>query len=367
MTPRARSAARPRAERGARRGPSRAPHQPLAPEPGQGQRHGKVPRRRLLRDRGAPDRRAADDPRHRPRLGGGEVPPHRQPSTTATAPSRWSSRQSWARWACSAPRSRATAAPGLDNVAYGLIMQELERGDSGLRSFASVQSGLVMYPIYTYGSDAQKDRWLPRCQSGDALGCFGLTEPDHGSDPGAMKTRARRRRATSYVLNGTKLWITNGSIADVAVVWAKGDDGEIGGYLVEKGTPGFSDAWTSTGSSRCAPPSPRSWPSRTAASRSRTSCPSVKGLKGPLVLPLPGALRHRLGRDRRRHGLLRLGAPVRAAAHPVRQADRLLPARAAEARVDDHRDHQGPAPVPPARPAQGRGHACGRSRSRWPR
>jgi len=128
---------------------------------------------------------------------------------------------------------------GLDNVAYGLIMQELERGDSGLRSFASVQSGLVMYPIYSYGSDAQKERWLPRLQSGAAMGCFGLTEPDHGSDPGSMKTRAVKK-GNEYVLNGTKLWITNGSVAEVAVVWAKGDDGEIGGYLVERGTPGFS-------------------------------------------------------------------------------------------------------------------------------
>jgi glutaryl-CoA dehydrogenase len=128
---------------------------------------------------------------------------------------------------------------GLNNVAYGLIMQELERGDSGLRSFASVQSGLVMYPIHRYGSDAQKERWLPALQSGAALGCFGLTEPDHGSDPGSMKTRALRQ-GDRYVLNGTKLWITNGSLADVALVWAKGDDGEIGGYLVERGTPGFS-------------------------------------------------------------------------------------------------------------------------------
>src|SRR5438128_668773 len=128
---------------------------------------------------------------------------------------------------------------GLNHVAYGLIMQELERGDSGLRSFASVQSGLVMYPIHAYGSDAQKERWLPRLQSGEALGCFGLTEPDHGSDPGSMKTRAVRK-GNEYMLNGTKLWITNGSVADVAVVWAKGEDGEIGGYLVERGTPGFS-------------------------------------------------------------------------------------------------------------------------------
>jgi glutaryl-CoA dehydrogenase len=127
---------------------------------------------------------------------------------------------------------------GLSNVAYGLIMQELERGDSGLRSFASVQSGLVMYPIHRYGSDAQKDRWLPALQQGTAIGCFGLTEPDHGSDPGGMATRAVRE-GDHYVLNGTKLWITNGSIADVAVVWAKDQAGEIGGYLVERGTPGF--------------------------------------------------------------------------------------------------------------------------------
>jgi glutaryl-CoA dehydrogenase len=128
---------------------------------------------------------------------------------------------------------------GLNNVAYGLIMQELERGDSGLRSAASVQSGLVMYPIYAYGSDAQKEKWLPQLATGAKVGCFGLTEPDHGSDPGSMKTRASKK-GNEYVLNGTKLWITNGSIADVAVVWAKEDDGEIHGFLVEKGTPGFS-------------------------------------------------------------------------------------------------------------------------------
>ncbi|MBI3457620.1 MAG: acyl-CoA dehydrogenase family protein [Candidatus Rokubacteria bacterium] len=128
---------------------------------------------------------------------------------------------------------------GLNHVAYGLIMQELERGDSGLRSFASVQSGLVMYPIDRYGSEAQKERWLPALQRGTAIGCFGLTEPDHGSDPVSMKTRAIRK-GDHCVMNGTKLWITNGSVAAVAVVWAKGDDGEIGGYLVERGTPGFS-------------------------------------------------------------------------------------------------------------------------------
>src|SRR5439155_8392565 len=110
--------------------------------------------------------------------------------------------------------------PGLNQVAYGLIMQELERGDSGLRSFASVQSGLVMYPIYTYGSKEQKDYWIPKLASGESIGCFGLTEPDFGSNPGAMRTNARRD-GDSWILNGAKSWITNGSFADVAVVWAK--------------------------------------------------------------------------------------------------------------------------------------------------
>jgi glutaryl-CoA dehydrogenase len=128
--------------------------------------------------------------------------------------------------------------PGLGPVAYGLIMQELERGDSGLRSFASVQGSLVMYPIHAYGSEAQKQRWLPALAKGTAIGCFGLTEPDHGSDPGGMETRAARKGG-DWVLNGAKMWITNGSIADVSVVWAKAD-GEVLGFLVEKGTPGFS-------------------------------------------------------------------------------------------------------------------------------
>jgi glutaryl-CoA dehydrogenase len=126
----------------------------------------------------------------------------------------------------------------LNNVAYGLMMQELERGDSGIRSFASVQSGLVMYPIYTFGSEEQKDYWLPKLAAGTAIGCFGLTEPDYGSNPGGMVTKAERTKG-GFVLNGAKMWITNGSIADVAVVWAK-LDGEIKGFLVEKGTKGYS-------------------------------------------------------------------------------------------------------------------------------
>ncbi len=130
---------------------------------------------------------------------------------------------------------------GMSAVEYGLIMQELERGDSGLRSFVSVQGALVMYPIHAYGSEEQKQKWLPRLQKGEALGCFGLTEPGFGSNPGGMLTTARKQ-GDAYVLNGEKLWITNGSVADVALVWAKDDDGKIGGFLVEKGTPGLK-AW----------------------------------------------------------------------------------------------------------------------------
>src|SRR5947209_10538559 len=127
---------------------------------------------------------------------------------------------------------------GLNNIEYGLIMQELERADSGLRSVVSGQGALVMYPIYTFGSDEQKQRWLPRLQSGAAIGCFGLTEPGFGSNPAGMTTRARREGDT-WVIDGEKTWITNGTLADVALVWARTDDG-VRGFLVEKGTPGFT-------------------------------------------------------------------------------------------------------------------------------
>ena len=131
---------------------------------------------------------------------------------------------------------------GLNSVAYGLVSQELERGDSGLRSFASVQSSLVMYPIYTFGSEAQKSFWLPRMARAEAIGCFGLTEPDFGSNPSGMLTRAKREKG-GFVLNGTKRWITNGSVSDVAVVWAKLEENgkdTIRGFLVEKERKGFS-------------------------------------------------------------------------------------------------------------------------------
>jgi glutaryl-CoA dehydrogenase len=126
---------------------------------------------------------------------------------------------------------------GMNNVAYGLVMQELERGDSGLRSFASVQGGLVMYPIHAFGSDAQKERWLPALAAGEAIGCFGLTEPDFGSFAQGMRTRAERRGG-SWVLNGTKRWITNGSVSQLAVVWAVTEDG-VRGFLVETDRRGF--------------------------------------------------------------------------------------------------------------------------------
>jgi glutaryl-CoA dehydrogenase len=168
---------------------------------------------------------------------------------------------------------------GMSNVEYGLIMQELERGDSGVRSFASVQGALVMYPIYAYGSEEQKQRWLPKLQSGEAIGCFGLTEPGYGSNPAGMLTRARREGG-EWILNGEKTWITNGSIADVAIVWARAEDG-IRGFLVEKGTAGFSSSELHGKLSMRA-----SVTASLALSDARVPesamLPGAKGLKGPL-------------------------------------------------------------------------------------
>ena len=172
---------------------------------------------------------------------------------------------------------------GMSNVEYGLIMQELERGDSGLRSFVSVQGALVMYPILKYGSEEQKQNWLPQLQSGAAVGCFGLTEPGFGSNPAGMKTTARRQ-GDCWLLNGEKTWITNGGPAHVAIVWARtvDDDGSIRGFLVEKGTPGFTTSdihgkWSMRAS--------------VTSSLALADCrvpasamlPGAKGLKGPLA------------------------------------------------------------------------------------
>ena len=127
---------------------------------------------------------------------------------------------------------------GLNDVCYGLICQELERGDSGIRSFVSVQGSLCMHPIFAYGSEEQKQTWLPRMAKGEVIGCFGLTEPDGGSDPGTMKTRAVRK-GDDWVLNGAKMWITNGTIADIAIVWAETDEG-VRGFIIEKDMPGYT-------------------------------------------------------------------------------------------------------------------------------
>src|SRR5579884_257773 len=169
---------------------------------------------------------------------------------------------------------------GMSNVAYGQVMQELERGDSGLRSFVSVQSALVMYPIHAYGSPEQKEKWVPALRSAKAIGCFGLTEPQFGSNPSGMLTRAVRR-ANSYVLNGEKMWITNGSLAHVALVWARAENDKIRGFLVEKGTPGFK-TWDVHGK--------LSLRASITSGLSFTDCeipaenvlPGVEGLRGPL-------------------------------------------------------------------------------------
>ncbi len=169
----------------------------------------------------------------------------------------------------------------LSNVAYGLLMYELERGDSAIRSFASVQGSLVMYPIFAYGSKEQKKLWLPRMARGEAIGCFGFTEPDFGSSPSGMKTRAVRNSDGTWCINGTKMWITNGSIADVAVVWAQTEEG-VRGFLVEKGTEGFQ-----------APRMKGKWSLRASVTselvfdnvivaEEKSLLPHIKGLKGPL-------------------------------------------------------------------------------------
>ena len=169
---------------------------------------------------------------------------------------------------------------GLDQISYGLIMQELERGDSGIRSTASVQSSLVMYPIYTFGSEAQKKKYLPKLATGEYMGCFGLTEPDHGSDPNGMKTNIKDK-GDHYLLNGAKMWISNAPFAHIAVVWAKDEAGDIRGIIVERGMIGFTT-----------PETHGKWSLRASATGElvfdnvkvpkENIFPTIKGLKGPL-------------------------------------------------------------------------------------
>tara|TARA_A100000164_G_scaffold379582_1_gene424247 strand:- start:734 stop:1906 length:1173 start_codon:yes stop_codon:yes gene_type:complete len=169
---------------------------------------------------------------------------------------------------------------GVSNIAYGLILHELERGDSGLRSFASVQGALVMYPIHAYGSEEQKSRWLPGLGAGNKIGCFGLTEPNFGSNPGGMATRCKRD-GDDWILNGNKMWITNGSLADVSVVWARDDEGVIRGFLLEKGMEGFTSSDIHGKLSlRASITSELSMSDVRVPDSSRL--PNIKGLKGPL-------------------------------------------------------------------------------------
>lgn len=170
---------------------------------------------------------------------------------------------------------------GLSNVAYGLLMYELERGDSGLRSMASVQGSLVMYPIFTYGSDAQKKFWLPKMAAGEAIGCFGLTEPDFGSNPKGMRTKGVREPGGKWRLNGTKMWITNGSLADVAIVWATTEEG-IRGFLVEKGTPGFATPQMKGKWSLRASITSELILDNVIVDEEKSLLPGAMGLKGPL-------------------------------------------------------------------------------------
>ncbi len=168
---------------------------------------------------------------------------------------------------------------GMNAVSYGLICQELERGDSGIRSFASVQSSLCMYPIYAYGSEEQRKRWLRQMAAGKVIGCFGLTEPHGGSDPANMKTNAKKDGG-DWIINGAKMWITNGNLADIAIVWAQTDDG-IQGFIVEKGTPGFAAQEIHKKMSlRASVTSALFFDNVRVPDSSRL--PNVKGLKGPL-------------------------------------------------------------------------------------
>ena len=200
---------------------------------------------------------------------------------------------------------------GLNNVAYGLIMQELERGDSGVRSFASVQGALAMYPIYAFGSEEQKQKYLPKMATGEIIGCFGLTEPDYGSNPSGMITMAREQKDGTWLLNGAKMWITNGSTAQIAVVWAKtnGDtsDTSIRGFVVPTDTQGLQGEGPEGQALAARERHERARvPGRRAAGRRAAA--EVRWAQESAHVSHAGALRHLVGRDRRGDGVLRGGA-----------------------------------------------------------
>ena len=243
---------------------------------------------------------------------------------------------------------------GMSATAYGVACRELEAVDSGLRSFVSVQGSLAMYAIHRWGTDEHKDEWLPRMATGEAIGCFGLTEPDAGSDPGSMRTRAKKD-GDDWVLNGGKMWITNGTLASVAVVWAQTDDG-IRGFVVPTDTAGFTATKIRRKLSlRASVTAELSFDDLRLPADA--VFPEVRGLKGPLSClneARYGILWGAVGAAR---VVLRGGAGLLARALAVRQAAGVLPALAEEARRDGDRGQQRVARRDPDRPAQGRGHA----------
>ncbi len=218
---------------------------------------------------------------------------------------------------------------GLNYVCYGLIAREIERVDSGYRSMMSVQSSLVMLPIYEFGSETQRRKYLPKLATGEWIGCFGLTEPNHGSDPGSMITRARRIDG-GFLLKGSKMWISNSPIADVFVVWAKDDGGLIRGYILEKGMKGLSTPADPRKDGAARLDHRRSGDGRRLRS-SRKRIAQRARPQGSVRLPKCGALWNRVGRTRRRRIVLAYRAPVRAGPHTVRPATRCQSTGAEEA------------------------------------
>ena len=240
-------------------------------------------------------------------------------------------------------------------VAYGLVAREIERVDSGYRSMNSVQSSLVMYPIYAYGDENQRKKYLPKLASGEWVGCFGLTEPDAGSDPGGMKTRAEKV-SDGYRLTGSKMWISNAPIADVFVVWAKSaaHDNQIRGFILEKGMKGLSAPKIGGKLSLRASITGEVVMDGVVVPEERAAAQRLRP-EGPVRLPQPRPLRHFLGRDGRGRGLHAPRPAVHARPQAVRPAARRDPAGAEEARRHADRDRAGPAGLAARRPPDGRG------------